>query len=74
MKFVTIPLSEITDSREVMEQRLPKLALIFIYAITISLILLIIWSCVFEIETVNGEGIVISKRVIFLILEKLGIM
>ena len=73
MKFVTIPLNEITDSREVMERRLPKTAVIFIYITAVSLMLLIAWSCLFEIETIsNGE--VISKKVIIAVLEALSII
>jgi hypothetical protein len=75
LKFTTIPLDEITDSREVMEQRLPKTALIFIYVTAISLILLIIWSCIFEIETISSaESGLVSKKAIVAALEALGII
>ena len=75
MKFVTISLNEITDSREVMEQKLPKTALIFIYIVAISLMLLIGWSCIFEIETVSSGGSdLVSKKVIVAVLEALNII
>ena len=75
MKFETVSLDEITDSREVMERRLPKTALIFIYTIIISLTLLVAWSCIFEIDTISSEGAeLVSKKIIVVVLEALNII